>query len=208
MFVFFSWKWLALEVLLMAMETMITIDPAWRIFAGIKFWLNDEKTVCYTVRHIFIHFPLCGSLFSWNKHYKLVVFGFKSSGHWGLNYFWSSSMQLPNNWSVHFASFFRPSDSILSLISLYLASFFECVQIESGRLIKNSIFLIDCSKDIEFLVPNKVHLFLVWEMVPVIQRDLYKMMCKCHVCFKKSRPIYISLTSNLFELESLTKLCT
>jgi len=37
LFVFFSWKWLALEVLLMAMETMITIDPAWKIFAGIKF---------------------------------------------------------------------------------------------------------------------------------------------------------------------------
>jgi len=121
-------KWLALEVLLMAMETMITIDPAWKIFAGIKFWLNDEKTVCYTVTHIFIRLPLCGSLYSWNNHDKVVVFGFTSSGHWGLNYFWPSSMQLPNNWSVHFASFFRSFDSIWSLISLYLASVFECVQ--------------------------------------------------------------------------------
>ena len=115
-------------------------------------------------RHIFIRCPLCGSHFSWNNHDKVVVFGFTYSGHWGLNYFWPSSMQLPNNWSVHFASFFRSFDSIWSLISLYLANFFfECFQIVSGRFIENSNFLIVCNEDIEFLVPNKVHLFLIWE---------------------------------------------
>lgn len=31
-----SWKWLAREVLLMAMEMTITIDSAWKIFARIK----------------------------------------------------------------------------------------------------------------------------------------------------------------------------